>query len=549
MELTIAPLRAPAPAQTTPRDLRPDLLWLTALAALLVLDIRTIGALPVHHDIAWPLYLARRLLGGARLYVDIIEVHPPLVIWWATLASLVSRALGVSDIGAYHALSLLAVVASVGLSAFLLRRLLPDRPWVRATLLVLQAFLLLPFVGYSLGQEEHLMLTLTWPYLLAAALAARGEPTGRWGWLIGAMAAVGFAMKPLYGLTWLAVEVYVVVSRRRLRLRPESIAVAVGVVAYVGAVVAFTPAYFRMLGWAAASYAYYFTGPLFRIVLVRQSFLVFCALLAAFLPRYRHLATLRHVLAPALVASTIIVYAQRKGWTYHWYPALALAIYLLAAVGLEQLALRRRQAPDAAQPAPGEAGTTADPPTSRTGPRWLSPALATTSLALGLLVGAGFMLAHTRREYRDLNVPPYYLPGMRYIVQAFGRGGPIMSISDIMQPVFPLVNYTNVRYASRFSCLWMLPGLYAREWTAQPPFPYHDARRASPLERYMVDAVIEDIQRSQPKLIIVDLDPPFMLPGFSYFVYFSRDARFRTLMGHYERLAKMQRYMIFRRTD
>ena len=546
MELTIAPPQTPAPARITPRDLRPDLLCVTALAALLVLDVRTIGALPVHHDIAWPLYLARRLLGGARLYVDIIEVYPPLVIWWATLASVVSRVLGVSDIAAYHGLSVVAVVASVGLGAFLLRRLLPDSLWIRAALLVLQAFLLLPFVGYSLGQEEHLMLTLTWPYLLAAALAARGEGTGRWGWLIGGTAAVGFAMKPLYGLTWLAVEVYVGLSRKRLRLRPESIAVAVGLAVYVGAVVAFTPAYFHMLTWAAASYGYYFTGPLFRIVLVWQSFLVLCALLVVTVPGTRRTAPLRRVVTLALVAATIIIYAQRKGWTYHWYPALALAIYLIAVAGLEQLVLRRRGTTD---PSAAQDGAASDTLERRNWPRWLSPALATSSLALGLLVGGGFMLAHTRRQYRDLNVPPYYLPGMRYIVQAFGRGGPIMSISDIMQPVFPLVNYTNVPYASRFSCLWMLPGLYAREWTAQYPFPYHDPRHVTPLERYMVDAVIEDIQRSKPTLIIVDLDPPFMLPGFNYFVYFSNDARFRALMRHYERLAKMQRYMIFRRID
>ena len=544
MEPTIAPTRA-APPRETRRDLRPDLLWLGALAILLVLDARTIAGLPVHHDIAYPLYAAREMLAGKRLYVDIVQIHPPLVFWWATLAELVSRLVGVSDIAVYHFFSLVAVAGSTTLNAVLLRRLLPHSAWTRSALLAVQAFLLLPFVGYSLGQEEHLMLALTWPYLLAAALAARGRDTGRWGSWVGCMAAVGFAMKPPYALTWLAVEAYIALSQRRFRWRRETILVAAGLVAYGLAMVVFTPALFRMIIWGAGSYANYLDRPLLVVVLVPQTYLVLCGALAAVLPRDPETGALRHVAAIAVIPSSLIVYAQLKGWSYHWYPAVALALYLiaLAAVGL----LRARHPGQAGE---GAAGTP-DREGEQVGRRGLrglrSPALWTSVLLLALVGTGDYMLAGTRRLYRDLRLPPYHLPAMRYFVQAFGRGGPIMVISDIMQPAFPLVNYEGVSLASRFPCLWMLPGLYVRERGAAVPFPYHDPSNMAPLERYMINAVVEDMQRARPTLLIMDLEPPYLLPAFDYAAYFTRDPRFRELMSHYERVVRYHRYLIWRR--
>jgi hypothetical protein len=176
-------------------------------------------------------------------------------------------------------------------------------------------------------------------------------------------------------------------------------------------------------------------------------------------------------------------------------------------------------------------------------------AFVTVVLAVGLVLGGASMDRAKRREVGDLDFNPYYLPGLRYIVRTWGGGGPIVAISDIMQPAFPLVNSAGVSYGSSFSCLWMLPGLYARERMAGSPFPYHDFNRMTPLERYMIDAVVGDLQRSRPTLIIVDREPPFLLAGFSYMAYFGRDARFREIIRHYTLLARVQRYVVLKRTD
>ena len=35
---------------------------------------------PLKDDIAWLLYVARRWMAGRELYVDVVEVNPPLII-------------------------------------------------------------------------------------------------------------------------------------------------------------------------------------------------------------------------------------------------------------------------------------------------------------------------------------------------------------------------------------------------------------------------------------------------------------------------------------
>ena len=50
---------------------------------LLVLAVVTFAALrsPLKDDIAWLLYVARHWLAGRELYVDVVEVNPPLIVW------------------------------------------------------------------------------------------------------------------------------------------------------------------------------------------------------------------------------------------------------------------------------------------------------------------------------------------------------------------------------------------------------------------------------------------------------------------------------------
>jgi hypothetical protein len=52
-------------------------LLLTVLTLVLITDLRS----PEKDDVAWLLYVARKWLAGQRLYDDLVEVNPPLIVW------------------------------------------------------------------------------------------------------------------------------------------------------------------------------------------------------------------------------------------------------------------------------------------------------------------------------------------------------------------------------------------------------------------------------------------------------------------------------------
>src|ERR1700760_4576042 len=52
-------------------------LLFSLLAAVLFIAMRS----PLKDDIAWLLYVARRWMAGRELYVDVVEVNPPLIVW------------------------------------------------------------------------------------------------------------------------------------------------------------------------------------------------------------------------------------------------------------------------------------------------------------------------------------------------------------------------------------------------------------------------------------------------------------------------------------
>ena len=49
----------------------------SVLGAVLFIALRS----PLKDDIAWLLYVARRWLAGRELYIDVVEVNPPLIVW------------------------------------------------------------------------------------------------------------------------------------------------------------------------------------------------------------------------------------------------------------------------------------------------------------------------------------------------------------------------------------------------------------------------------------------------------------------------------------
>ena len=204
------------------------------------------------------------------------------------------------------------------------------------------------------------------------------------------------------------------------------------------------------------------------------------------------------------------VFIQGHGWSYHFYPALAVPVFFLLTRALNW--------------------------------RWAPP------VVLGLASAA---MLWTNLWYHEMRPWPYHMPWFREVVRE--HGGPVLALTTLMQPVYPLLTVEGVQPVSRFASLWPIPQAYE---AGGDPFPYNSPNRMQSLERFAFDTTISDFLRTKPKLVFVDTLPPRMWPperamsGWSWLDYFSQDARFKSdFENHYDELPAISNFRLFvRRT-
>ena len=293
-------------------------------AASAIAELRSIP----RADVAFLLFAAARVLDGARLYVDVVEINPPLIVALNLPVVLAARALGLQPALVYQ----LAVFALLGLSlaasSRLLRRLLPDDPRLRRGLVVLLALVLFAMPGLDLGEREHLMLALILPYVwLVGARVAGWAPPRRLGVLVGICAGVGFALKPQFLPGWLLIEVYRRWhgARRWSAPSPESLAVLAVLLVYGVIALVVTPEYFPMVRLLGAAYGRFLYDPPGRLLLTSPSSPVTLLSILAFVAlrrnaRHGPVWDLLLILGAGMFLGGLL---QFKGLEYHFYPARA----------------------------------------------------------------------------------------------------------------------------------------------------------------------------------------------------------------------------------
>ena len=227
--------------------------------------------------------------------------------------------------------------------------------------MLLVALMVVP--GGDFGQREHVLLLGLVPYLLLAVLRAEGAAVSSGlAAAVGLFGALGFLLKPYFVPVWALVEAYVVlrVGIRRTLRRPEALIVAGLGLIYAVAVVALVPAYLESVRQIVAPlYPFYRPLPVAAILTAPAVVIGFVALGVVLLVRrptaFVHLDRL---LALSLAGMILSAAVQQKGFSYHFYPVLALSVVIL---GTTTLAVAARQAPrrptrPAARPRAGGGG-------------------------------------------------------------------------------------------------------------------------------------------------------------------------------------------------
>lgn len=508
-------------------------LFYAAVFACVALTLAVQLGRPAPPDMAFLLYAAGRLLDGATLYRDVVEINPPLIIWLNVPIEVVARLTHVSEFVVYRLATATAIGALFAFSYRLVRwYVLPDTPAYGRYLLLLLAFALFPLAGEDFGQREHLVLALLTPYVLLVAARRRGSalrgvgPQRSEKVVIGVLAGIALALKPHFALAWLPL-VFFQPMRGRWRAAPEAAWTLTVLVVYAVVVLLATPDYLTVALTLGPAYLRYlresWEGLLF---LAPGAPLVFLALLAAaVLRRFSRDPVLWLLLATEVAGCYLAGIAQQKGLRYHFYPSFALAFVLLGLVSVDARVAAGRLSERL------YGGVT----------RALTVTIVAVVLGLGLIQVAGGSRSERRARAERSDVVAF--------VRARAGGGAIGVLSYHIDGAFPLVNDAGVHLASRFPHLWLFPTSYQDSLEAGGALVYNRPDQMQPAERYLWDAVREDLLAAQPDLLLV-LRPARDvarngLRRLHYIQYFERDPELAKLFRRYEWVGEKGEYDIY----
>ncbi len=505
-----------------------------AVGVLVVVTLAAQLASIATPDMAFLLYAAGRVLDGARLYRDVVEINPPLIVWLNLPVVLLARTLEASPFAVYRVASGAVLVSAVLLCRHLLRvYLLPEQPHARRALLLGLVFVLFPLAGDDFGQREEFVLAAFLPYLLAIATRVRGgrSPGGALGVGVGTLAGFAIALKPHFGLLWLAVEGWQRTRRSGwgFGLTAESVAAVGFLLVYAAAVIGFTPDYLGVAIQLGPAYTTFLHEPWYRLLgLAPGAALIWFALLSALALR-RSIRERESValLAVAVAAAFAAGAAQQKGLPYHFLPARGFAFLLVIVTALSA--------------APG--GGVAERLYARVG-RILLATMILVIPVRAALTALGVLSPAQRRVREEVL-------GLADLVRQRARGEPVAVLSYHIGSAFPMVNYAGVTLASRFPHLWLLPASYWDHFGREEPLEYRAAAAMPPTERYLNRAVREDLLRARPGLLLVmrparDVKKNY-LRRINYVDYFGRDPELNRFFADFQFVAVKGEYDVYER--
>ncbi len=509
--------------------------WL-GIAVLFLFHMLRLSHDLVHPDVAWYLYGTEQMLKGAALYRDIVDINPPLIYLLNVPPVWLAGILGLPSTAVFKVFVLLMVFGSLVLCNAILSRVMhSSTSATRSVVLFMISFVLLPvaagnfgYIGTSFGQREHLMTTLTIPYILAGiGRAQRTELPGWLSLLVGVLAGIGLSIKPHFTLLWVAIEVYLVVATRNPSLLKNRgnviIASILGV--YWIAVVVFFQEYTALVFKVIQTYGAY--DATFEDLIIRQPVGIWLLaggvlVLMRSHPTYKQARLILYLAGSALL---LVALLQRKGWGYQFYPARAILIASIGftfAVWVEHLEQLPRTV-------------------------WWRRVRWGGVVATVMLIGAAKPAVEAMIGSASRGIVPSLLP----IVQQHAEGKNVILFSTTLDPQFPLVNYAGVDWSSRYPELWFLPHFYAGvSVRTDGTFPYHTPSEMGSLEREFFGNVIADLLNKPPELLMSNIAEgryPMERSRFSFIDYYTMDPRFATLFAEYRLIATINHFAIYKR--
>jgi len=500
---------------------RSDKFALATFLVLLVFSALMHLLLADNGDKGWLLLAARMWLDGHRLYVDLVEVNPPLILWLYGFVVWVSQHLPVfQDFEVLGFLGLLGSMLSVWLCTKLIRQhpefMQDRRRQVEFSLLLAFIFIFLTPQSYFFDRE-HILLVMTFPYVLRfmPSLASQ-RLTLSTSSAVGLLAAFGFCIKPHSAILFIAVQLLFILRERSFSVlwSLENRIIAAAALGYFVCVWHFTPEYiFVILPMALETYSAFGRS---GSSLLDLPPILLCAGLTFADFRFRFTSPYRSdiyyfmAISGAFLLHTVV----SNGWDYTYYPLMSMLLFLSGLVFLEYQWLARTneaQGLSYRQFVFGQRGCILS--------------LATQGVYMAIVTFLAMEVIAIQIRCGHTPECSIQNPYVRYVrdhhVHSFG------TITLDYPKWVTLVHYSGARWETRFNHLWMLPKLLQ---AAETTFADHEH-----IEQYVAGALAEDLNSKKPDIVFVDTGRQFFayprhvdLPEF-----LSQVPEFKAAWAHY----------------
>lgn len=518
--------------------------WRWVLGAWLLANLASLIGRPLNHDVGYHIHAATRLVEGARLYVDIYEINPPIIFYLNQVPALVAQWTGLSDILTFYIWVALLALAAIALTAHLLAQA-PGMPLLLRRLLILALiYHFFIFEPRAFGQREYYFMIFFMPYLAAAFVTLKGGRLPLWTcFAVAVPFAVATAQKPHFLLPFLLVELTLCFQHRGVAplFRRENWIAGSTMLALVVASLWRHPEFLSdMLPMVMGTYNAFdqniivltYNGRFMRLV---------AALLAVFMMlRYflrdrsaKDFALLSVVAALGMIGFYLL---QAKGYTYHTLPA-AVFMNLGLATLVGGFLIDRNSATDESVEINRE-----DQLVRRT-MGW--------AVTFGLIV-AFFGTTASAYVYDPIRAGGQYPKWMRHYTQALldhAPDQPAFALTSSIYVPYPPVPLAGSRWPYRYNHLWPLPNFYRSDDIDAGEADYRPPARQGALERRFFDTVVEDLLANPPRLVAVETQrykQGFGYLDFDFVEYFSLDPRFTRLWSDYvllEDLGQVELYL------
>jgi hypothetical protein len=512
-----------------------SVLGFAALAAMFGFGIWMQAQVHLNHDVAWILHSAGWMLEGRRFGSEIVDVNPPL-IWFLSLppAALVKAGL-LAEPEALRLYMWSVCLASLAVCHVVLAPMRAAGRRAEAMAIVLSSALGIALLaGPSFGQREYLSFALGLPYclLLLVRTDFQTAPDARLRVVVGVMAGIAFGFKPWLLAVPVLLEIVHLASTRSVRSlwRAETLALGATLLVYGLAIVVFTPDYLIVtLPLARATYWAYEATSWARLWQTWSASLQIVVISGVLLAISRSLPKSARVLLCAYAGFSFSFWLQRKGFTYHLYPALATA-YVLLAFSTVHACRAILSGKYSARPFVRVVAT-----------------CALAAFAANQLQTAYWTTLSWHHAY-DMHAPLSTGDFRKRLIEKIDELAPpgsyVYAFSTHPFPAFPTLSYTRAQAASALVVHLAAPAVQRLDEISDPVL----RKRVLDAIAVQRDYVVEEFKRYRPAVVLVNTAYPALgltRGRFDYVRFYAEDPRFAALWRDYREIERIEALRVF----